>query len=75
MKIKFVPINVEVDIDPSKSLLQIATENGVKIKSVCGGIASCTECRVKIVEGGDSVPEPNKLELAAIGTSYYSINK
>lgn len=71
MKIKFVPQNVEVDVDPSKSLLQIATENGLKIKSVCGGIASCAECRVKIIEGENSVPEPHQAELNLIGSSYY----
>lgn len=71
MKIKFLPQNVEVDVDPSKSLLQIATENGVKIKSVCGGIASCAECRVKVVEGENSVPEPHQAELSLIGSSYY----
>lgn len=71
MKIKFVPQNVEVDVDPSKSLLQIATENGLKIKSLCGGVATCAECRVKIVEGDNSIPEPSKLELNMIGTSYY----
>ncbi len=71
MKIKFMPMNVEVDVDPSKSLLRLAQENGVKIKSLCGGVASCSECRVRIVEGGDSVPEPNKAELSMIGSSYY----
>ena len=71
MKIKFVPTNVEIDVDPSKSLLQLATENGVKIKSVCGGIASCSECRVRVVEGENSVPEPGKAELNLIGSSYY----
>jgi 2Fe-2S ferredoxin len=71
MKIKFIPTNVEIDVDPSKSLLQLATENGVKIKSICGGIASCSECRVKIVEGENSVPEPGKAELNLIGSSYY----
>lgn len=71
MKIKFIPMNVEVDVDPSKSLLRLAQENGVKIKSICGGVASCSECRVRIVEGGDSVPEPNKAELSMIGSSYY----
>lgn len=71
MKIKFVPQNIEIDVDPSKTLLQLATENGIKIKSVCGGVATCTECRIKIVEGEHSVPEPSKLELNAIGTSYY----
>lgn len=71
MKIKFIPQNIEVDVDPSKSLMKIATENGLKIKSICGGIASCSECRVKIVEGEGSIPEPSKAELNLIGTSYY----
>lgn len=71
MKIKFIPQNIEVDVDPSKSLMQIATENGLKIKSICGGMATCAECRVTIVEGENSIPEPSKLELNMIGTSYY----
>lgn len=71
MKIKFVPQNIEIDVDPSKTLLQLATENGLKIKSICGGVATCSECRIKIVEGENSVPEPNKNELNLIGTSYF----
>ncbi|MFN3453641.1 MAG: 2Fe-2S iron-sulfur cluster-binding protein [Pseudobdellovibrio sp.] len=71
MKIKFVPTGVEIPVDPSKSLLQLATENGVKIKSICNGVPSCTECRVKIVEGSHCIPEPTKAELNLIGTSYY----
>lgn len=71
MKIKFIPQNVEVDVDPSKSLMQIATENGLKIKSLCGGVATCAECRVRIIEGENSIPEPSKLELNMIGSSYY----
>lgn len=71
MKIKFLPQNIEVDVDPSKSLMKIATENGLKIKSICGGVATCAECRVRIIEGENSIPEPSKLELNMIGTSYY----
>ena len=71
MKIKFIPQNIEVDVDPSKSLMQIARENGLKIKSICGGVATCAECRVRIVEGENSIPEPSKLEINMIGTSYY----
>ncbi len=66
-----MPQNVEADVDPSKSLMQIATEHGLKIKSICGGIASCSECRVKIIEGENSIPEPSKAEINLIGTSYY----
>ncbi len=71
MKIKFVPQNIEVDVDPSKSLLRIATENGLKIKSICNGVPSCSECRVRIVEGENSIPEPSKAEINLIGSSYY----
>ena len=38
MKIKFMPMNIEVDVDSKKSLLQIATENNIKIKSICNGV-------------------------------------
>lgn len=71
MKIKFLPQNIEIDVNPEKSLLQLAKENGIKIKSICGGVASCGECRVKIVEGDQSVPAPTKAELNLIGTSYF----
>lgn len=71
MKIKFLPSGIEIPVDPSKSLLQLANENNVKIKSICGGVATCSECRVKIVEGMHCVPEPSKAELNLIGSSYY----
>jgi 2Fe-2S ferredoxin len=71
MRIKFLPMNVDVAVDPNKTLLQLATENGIKIKSICNGAPSCSECRVKIVEGAHSIPEPTKAELNLIGTSYY----
>lgn len=71
MRIKFLPSGVEIPVDPSKTLLQLANENNVKIKSVCGGVASCSECRIKIVEGMHCVPEPSKAELNLIGSSYH----
>lgn len=71
MRIKFLPQDIEVPVNPEKTLLQIAQENNIKIKSVCNGTPSCAECRVKIVEGENSVPPPGKAELNLIGTSYY----
>lgn len=71
MKIKFVPINVEVDVDPNRSVLQIAGDNNVHIRSICKGVPSCAECRVKIVDGDSNVIPPNKAELNLIGSSYH----
>lgn len=66
-----MPMGVEVAVDPNKSILQLASENHVEIRSICKGVPSCAECRVKIVDGGTNIQPPNKAELGLIGTSYY----
>ncbi|WP_413584838.1 2Fe-2S iron-sulfur cluster-binding protein [Bdellovibrio sp. HCB274] len=71
MKIKFLPQNIEVEGTPDKSLLQIATENKLEIRSICKGVPSCAECRVRIKEGDNNVLPPGKAELSLIGTSYF----
>ncbi|MFN7729813.1 MAG: 2Fe-2S iron-sulfur cluster-binding protein [Bdellovibrio sp.] len=71
MKIKFLPTNLEIDGDPNKSLLQICTDNKIEIRSICKGVPSCAECRIKIVGGESNVMPPNRAELSLIGTNYY----
>ncbi len=71
MKIKFIPQNVEVDIDPNKSVMRIAHENNLPVKSVCNGLPSCAECRVHIEEGEHNVLPPTSEELDLIGTGYF----
>ncbi|WP_415062906.1 2Fe-2S iron-sulfur cluster-binding protein [Bdellovibrio sp.] len=71
MKIKFLPQNLEVEGSPDKTLLKIATENHLEIRSICKGVPSCAECRVKIVEGESNVLPPSKAELNLIGTSHF----
>ncbi|MBK9321546.1 MAG: (2Fe-2S)-binding protein [Bdellovibrionaceae bacterium] len=71
MKVKFVPQNIEIEVTPEKSLLQIATDNHIEIKSICKGVPSCAECRVRLLEGEHNVIPPNKSELSLIGTNWY----
>lgn len=71
MKIKFLPQNIEVEGSPDKTLLKIATENGLEIRSICKGVPSCAECRVKITEGESNILPPGKAELSLIGTSHF----
>lgn len=71
MKIKFLPQNIEVEGSPNKSLLQIATENKLEIRSICKGVPSCAECRVRITEGERNVLPPTKAELNLIGSSHF----
>lgn len=71
MKVKFVPQNIEFEIPPNKSVLDLANEHGIYIKSVCRGLPSCAECRVRVVEGEHNVVPPSAKELNLIGTAYF----
>lgn len=71
MKIKFLPQNIVVEGSPDKTLLKIATENHIEIRSICKGVPSCAECRVKIAEGEANILPPSKAELSLIGTSHF----
>lgn len=71
MKIKFVPQNIELDINPGQSVLDLAQQNDIHIQSVCKGIPSCAECRVYIKEGEHNVMPPQPKELELIGTAYF----
>lgn len=70
MKVKFLPINKEIEITPEKTLLQAALENHVDIKSICKGKLICAECRVKVVEGEANCLPPSKAELNLIGSAW-----
>ncbi|MEC9283430.1 MAG: 2Fe-2S iron-sulfur cluster-binding protein [Bdellovibrionota bacterium] len=71
MKIKFVPQNIEVEVDSNKSVLEMAKEAGVQIKSVCGGTPSCAECKVQIAQGEYNVLPPSDREISLIGTAHF----
>jgi 2Fe-2S ferredoxin len=71
MKIKFVPTGQEIEATPNKSLLQMCVENKIEIKSICKGVPSCAECRIKIVEGEHNILPPSKAEISLIGSSYF----
>ncbi len=71
MKVKFVPQNIELEINPGQSILDLAQQNDIHIQSVCKGIPSCAECRIYIKEGEYNVMPPQPKELELIGTAYF----
>lgn len=71
MKVKFVPQNVEFEIQPGESVLHVAQDHGIYIKSVCKGVPSCAECRCRVVDGEHNVLQPGPEELSLIGTGHF----
>lgn len=71
MKVKFMPYDKEFEIKPNESVLHLAQTQGIHIQSVCKGIPSCAECRVRVIEGEYNVIAPSKTEISLIGSSYF----
>ena len=71
MKLKFLPQNIEVDIDSDKTVLEISRELGLNIQSSCNGICNCGDCRVFIQDGEANLLPPTKKELKLIGQGHY----
>lgn len=71
MKVKFVPNNVECEIKPNESVLHVAHNNGIHIKSVCKGVPSCTECRIRVIDGEYNILQPSAKEVSLIGNTFH----
>ena len=75
MKIKFLPQNISVDVEPGKSVMELARENKLSISSSCNGMCSCAECRVYVVEGETHILPPSAKEVELIGGGYFIDNR
>ncbi|MFN4196400.1 MAG: ASKHA domain-containing protein [Caldimicrobium sp.] len=51
-KVLFLPYEVEEEILPEESVLELAMRLGIHINASCGGIGACNKCKV-LVEKGD----------------------
>jgi uncharacterized 2Fe-2S/4Fe-4S cluster protein (DUF4445 family) len=51
VSVDFEPIGRRVEVEAGTDLLSAARAAGIQIVSVCGGIGSCTSCRVRLVLG------------------------
>jgi 2Fe-2S ferredoxin len=71
MKVKFVPQDVEFEIKPGQTVMDLAHEKGIPVHSTCNGMPSCAECRVRVTDGDWNVNPPSRKELSLIGTGYY----
>ncbi|WP_186461897.1 2Fe-2S iron-sulfur cluster-binding protein [Mucilaginibacter pallidiroseus] len=57
---------VEITPDASLSLLDVLQSNGFDIPGVCGGLALCGTCLVKVICGYEKLPPPDDEEAAML---------
>jgi uncharacterized 2Fe-2S/4Fe-4S cluster protein (DUF4445 family) len=56
-QIDFEPIGKRVDVTPGTTLLEAAQQAGLVLASTCGGVRSCGQCRLVVLEGNVSSPD------------------
>lgn len=62
-KIHFLPMDKTAPIGRAESVLEVALRAGLDIGHSCGGMGSCTTCRVFIEAHHEPLPERGDLEL------------
>lgn len=65
------PSGIVVEVETDKNLLSALREQGIYVKSSCGGHATCGDCIVKIVSGEDNVTPPPFSELKILGNVFH----
>lgn len=61
-KIRFEPIGIELPVKDETSVLEVALHYGLEISHSCGGMGSCTTCRIIVVKSPQPLPPRNELE-------------
>jgi 2Fe-2S ferredoxin len=71
-KVTLKPSGSVVEVEEGKNLLQALRDDGdTYIKSSCGGVASCSDCIIKIVSGEDNLTPPPFEELKLLGNVFH----
>lgn len=49
---------LEIKENPSGSLMEVLTEEDFDVPAICGGMAGCGTCHIKVVKGVEQLDEP-----------------
>jgi adenylate cyclase len=70
-KIHVLPEDKEIEAKPGETLLQATVRTGIPLTSFCGGIARCSTCRVKILQGLNNCSPPTADEQAIASMMHF----
>jgi 2Fe-2S ferredoxin len=62
-KIRFLPLETEVEVDEGTPVLDAALDNNIFIEHNCGGNCACSTCHIIVEEGFESLDERSEDEM------------
>ena len=60
-----------LEVSPEESLLEALGRHDLYVKSSCGGVASCGDCVIKVVNGADNLSSPGFEETGLLGNVFH----
>jgi ferredoxin len=70
-RVKFVPLDKEVEIRKGETLFKAARVNGIPLGSSCRGDCVCGWCKVEIVAGMENLSQPDECEMKLMKNGNY----
>lgn len=62
----YAPSDRQVELVPGATLLESIRSAGIEHASICGGRGRCSTCRVRVINGLDSLPDASDAETKAL---------
>lgn len=62
-KIRFLPSEMEVNVEEGTAVLEAALANNILIEHNCGGNCACSTCHIIVEDGFDTLDEMSEDEM------------
>jgi len=63
VRVTFTPLGIAADAKPNETVLDVARRAGAPLGNSCGGVGVCARCKVRIVNGAETLTPPTNVEL------------
>jgi ferredoxin len=67
-RVHIEPLGVTIGVEPGESVMAAAERGGYRWPTLCGGVAMCTMCWLRVEAGAANVEPMEDLELYALET-------
>ena len=74
-KLTFLPQKKECSFSGHPSILEVAIDNDIPLNHSCGGMGSCTTCRIFVIQGAETLGPRNEIESEHAQMRGYEFNE
>jgi len=61
----------DIEVPEGTTLLEAARDCDAPVQTLCNGVGTCVQCRVKVIDGFDALSTPEALEKDRLGNIFH----